>query len=259
MKQLLLAIIPILMVVTVSVSDVYAGGPRLNYPEDGEASPEENDCHLNGYDSGFAGKYNKDRADECQYGEKNHYNFAWDIGCEDRALTGAECGKLINNPVEIKDYGALQDENESFCYNTGQEDGEAGKPYNEALEDGCYEFGGYTRGYTPGYQSGCEKHSTESTCELVYEDKNNYCPKHPDVSGCVDFLHNATNKAKENPDSVCAGMGDPRPNIVCFQEQNAEWYCLGHDNPTFCKTIGDLCDEDGFVKPEYPYCKGVTD
>ena len=26
------------------------------------------------------------------------------------------------------------------------------------------------------------------------------------------------------------------------------------NNTAFCKTVGDLCDEDGFVKPEYPYC-----
>jgi hypothetical protein len=66
-------------------------------------------------------------------------------------------------------------------------------------------------------------------------------------------LHNATNKRTESTTyDICAGMGDPRPGVICFQEQNAEKYCLG---PTFCNTIGDLCDEDGFVKPEYPYCK----
>jgi len=38
------------------------------------------------------------------------------------------------------------------------------------------------------------------------------------------------------------------------QESNPEGYCLMHDDPAFCKTIGNICDEDGFVKPEYPYC-----
>jgi hypothetical protein len=50
------------------VSNVQADGPRLDYPEDGETSEESNKCHVNGYDSGFAGKYDKDRADECQCG-----------------------------------------------------------------------------------------------------------------------------------------------------------------------------------------------
>ena len=40
-----------------SVSNVFAGGPRLDYPEDGEASQESNDCWREGYDSGFAGKF----------------------------------------------------------------------------------------------------------------------------------------------------------------------------------------------------------
>jgi hypothetical protein len=49
-------------------------------------------------------------------------------------------------------------------------------------------------------------------------------------------------------------MGDPRLNIISPQESNPEGYCLMTNDPAFCKTIGDLCDADGFVKPEYPYC-----
>lgn len=91
------------------------------------------------------------------------------------------------------------------------------------------------------------------------EGEQRYCPEHPDIVACVPFLQNATNKHEENPDSVCAGMGDPRSNIVCFQEQNPEKYCLNHNNTVFCRTIGDICDPGGFVRPEFPYCKGVTD
>ena len=82
-----------------------------------------------------------------------------------------------------------------------------------------------------------------------------YCPDHPDIVACVDFLHNATNKWTENPMSVCATMGDPRPNIICPQEINPEKYCLMTNNTAFCNTIGDICDPDGFVRPEYPYCR----
>jgi hypothetical protein len=59
-----------------SVSNVQVGGPRSDYPEDSEASKEANDCHIDGYDSGFVGKYNKDRADECQNEENDKYNEA---------------------------------------------------------------------------------------------------------------------------------------------------------------------------------------
>jgi hypothetical protein len=53
--------------------------------------------------------------------------------------------------------------------------------------------------------------------------------------------------------SVCAGMGDPRTWVICNQETDPERYCLNTDDPVFCKTIGDICDVDSFVKPEYPY------
>jgi len=49
-------------------------------------------------------------------------------------------------------------------------------------------------------------------------------------------------------------MGDPRPWVICPQESNPEGYCLKTNNTEFCKTIGDLCDEGGFVRREYPYC-----
>jgi hypothetical protein len=123
-------------------------------------------------------------------------------------------------------------------------------------EDGCYEFEGIGGGYEGGYQWGCETHTAESTCELRYEDKKYYCPEHPDVGGCTEFLHNATNKEPAkitNPDCYL------RTDIICANEDNPEKYCLKYDTPTFCRAIGDLCDEDGYVRPEYPYCKGVSD
>jgi hypothetical protein len=192
------------------------------------------------------------RASECQENSDNDfYNFTWAIGCEDSTRTEAECAELINNPVEIENYKALADENNRTCYDAGREDGEAGRPFNEERDDGCYEFDDIAGGYEGGYQSGCEKHTAESTCELLYEDKSYYCPNHPDVVGCVDFLHNATNKDQREvlKDPSCA-----QSLVSCPNEINAERYCLNTNDPAFCKTIGDICDEDGFVKPEYPYC-----
>ena len=245
MKQLLLVIIPLLMVATASVSNVYAGGPRLDYPSD--STSEGADCWVDGYDSGFAGKYDKGRADECA-DENDEYNRSWKYACRDGGFTEDECNGFKENPVEIEDYEALKGENDRTCNDAGYEDGEAGA-FNKDRDKGCYEFGSYKK----QFQSGCETHTTQASCELLYEDKEYYCPNHPDIAGCVDFLHNATNKKTENPYSVCAGAGDPRPNIICPQEVNPERYCLQYDNP-YCKFIGDLCDDEGFVRPEYPYC-----
>jgi hypothetical protein len=63
------------------------------------STEEEHDCWIDGYDSGFAGKYDKDRAKEC-IEHSDNYNKTWAIGCEDSLRTEEECGELINNPVE---------------------------------------------------------------------------------------------------------------------------------------------------------------
>src|SRR5215510_8617806 len=114
------AIIGIMVAVLLSsltTAAAYASGPRGDYPDDGDATQEEDDCWANGYDSGFIGKFDKGRNDECQdvneEGE-NYYIFAWAVGCEDgphdgtnRAITGRsvlDCIQIMNNPVEIDDY-----------------------------------------------------------------------------------------------------------------------------------------------------------
>jgi hypothetical protein len=56
MKQSLLAIIPMLVLAT--TANVYASGPRLDYPED--STDEGKDCWVEGYDAGFAQKYDKE-------------------------------------------------------------------------------------------------------------------------------------------------------------------------------------------------------
>ena len=233
-----------------STASVFASGPRLDYPEDGDATEIVNDCWVNGYDSGFAGKYDSERAIECYEGG-DAYNSSWDGACEDATRTEKECNEIMNNTVEIQDYEELINEINVACRNDGTEDAEADKPFNKDRDTGCDEFDDQ---YGDAYKAACESYNTESVCALIMTGEKNYCPDHPDIVACVDFLHNATNKQTENPYSVCAGMGDPRPNIICPQEINPEKYCLMHDNP-YCKIVGDLCDGDGFVRPEYPYCK----
>jgi hypothetical protein len=41
-----------------SIAAAFAGGPRLDYPTG--ATEEVADCWIDGYDAGFAGKYDKD-------------------------------------------------------------------------------------------------------------------------------------------------------------------------------------------------------
>jgi len=252
MKQLLLAIIPLLMVAT--ISNVYAGGPRLDYGDD--VTKEEADCWVDGYDAGFAGIYDKSRADECkELGSElgsgtDQYNSAWGYACKDAGYMPDECKSFKNNPVDIEDHEALQQENAQNCWNDGFEDGKADNPFNKDRDHGCDE---YNPDYEQGYNSGCIIDDTDNTCQLKRGEEG-YCPFHPDIAGCVDFLHNATNKRPASTSGACVGMGDPRPYVICPQESNPEGYCLMTDDPAFCKTIGDICDEDGFVKPEYPYC-----
>src|SRR5919106_3067858 len=240
--QLLLATIP----------NVSAGGPRLDYYSD--STKEGAACWVDGYDSGFAGKYDRQRADECSNEKYDEYKVLWDYACRDGGHTENECNGFKNNPVEIEDYEELVHENSRACYDDGREDGEANKTYNRDRAGECSEFSRNNLGYRNGYQFGCETHTTENSCKLLIEGEENFCPDHPDIVACVNFLHNATNKIPESPVGACSGMGDPRPNVICLQESNPEKYCLRYDNPVFCNTIGDLCDPDDFVKPEYPYC-----
>ncbi len=232
-------IVVLALLMMIPISSVSATGVRHDSGDD--ATAEEHECWINGYDSGFAGKYDKDRAREC-IEHSDNYNKMWTDGCQSAALrTEEECGELINNPVEIEDYEALYDQNKAACRMYGSEDGKADKPYDKERAHGCQEFDGYSE----GYQSGCENHTTQASCELQILGEKNYCPSHPDIVACVEFLYNATNK---KPAEICYAPGG------CFKDQNTEKYCLNYNDSTFCKTVGDICDAGGFVRPEYPYC-----
>ena len=49
---------------------------------------------------------------------------------------------------------------------------------------------------------------------------------------------------------------DPSNPGSCYdRNDNPEEYCLKYDDQDFCELIGDLCDEDGSIKPDDDYCK----
>lgn len=81
------AIIPVLIMAT--VPNVYAGGARDDYP--GDATDDEADCWVNGYDDGFAGKYDEDRGRECEKIGSDNYDYLRNIGCRDAGLHPREC------------------------------------------------------------------------------------------------------------------------------------------------------------------------
>jgi hypothetical protein len=76
-NKLFLAIIPLLLV-TATITNVYATGIRGDSDED--ATIGESICWVNGYDSGFAGKFDKDRNDECGKFHENFYSQMWGYG-----------------------------------------------------------------------------------------------------------------------------------------------------------------------------------
>lgn len=182
----------------------------------------------------------------------NSNNRSWDYACRDGGFTENECNDFKNNPVDLE-HESLKEENTSNCFYDGFDDGKADRPFNKDRSSACSEYGSQ---YRSAYQSGCESDSTEESCELTIEGEESYCPHNPDNIACVEFLHNATNKRLALT-GTCAGMGDLRTWVICPQEADPERYCLNTNDPVFCKTIGDICDAGGFVRPEYPYCKGL--
>src|SRR4030095_16581692 len=114
-------------------------------------------------------------------------------------------------------------------------------PFNKDRDHGCSE---YSSAYRYGFRAGCESiGNTDDTCERTIEGHKLYCPDNPDDPACTEFLHNATNKKTAE---ICNSPG-------CFKDQDPEKYCLNYNDSTFCKTVGDICDADGFVKPDCRY------
>jgi hypothetical protein len=232
-----------------TISNVYASGPRLDYPED--ATEEGAYCWVDGYDAGFAGKYDKDRADECAILADDEYNSSWKYACKDAGYMPNECQYFKNNPQDLEHAG-LYEENRRHCYDVGYAEGKNSTLFNKKKDSACSEF---SNSYEQGFSAGCQsiQGNTDDSCELTIKGDKVYCPDNPDDPACTEFLHNATNKRPAET-GICAGMGDPRPGVICPQEHDPEMYCLNTDDPVFCKTVGDICDADGSVKPEDAYC-----
>jgi len=64
----------------------------------------------------LSGEYDKDRADECNDIPGDTYNTSWGYGCIDSGLTEADCNGIKDNPRDIENHEALQEENRRNCY-----------------------------------------------------------------------------------------------------------------------------------------------
>ncbi|MGH9982586.1 MAG: hypothetical protein ACRD8W_01360 [Nitrososphaeraceae archaeon] len=161
MKQSLLAIIPLLIVVT--ISNVYASGPRLDYDERYVDVPGAPECWVDGYDAGFAGKYDEDRANECADIPGDQYNASWGYGCIDSGLTTQDCDDIKENENDdLGDHEQLKEENTQDCYDDGYEDGQ-NNPFDQDRNSKCREYGYST--YYDGFIAGCEAAgNTKETC-----------------------------------------------------------------------------------------------
>lgn len=249
MKQLLLAIIPLLIVAT--IVNVYASGPRLNYSETYEDVLGAPECYVDGYDAGFANKYDKDRAQECNDIPGDQYNAGFGYGCIDSGLTKQDCDDIKEGDDDLGSHEQLQEENRRNCYDDGYQDGNDSNSYDSDRASGCSE---YSSSYTDGFSAGCQsvEGNTNDSCQLIIEGHERYCPNNPDDPACVEFLHDASNKLPPESGPLC---GQEPSDPGCFKNQDPEKYCLNHNDPTFCKTIGDICNADGFVRPEDAYYK----
>ena len=89
MSPISVAIASVLVFTSISTLNVYAGGARNDYP--GDATDDEADCWVEGYDDGFAGIYDEDRGRECEKIGSDNYDYLWNIGCRDAGLHPREC------------------------------------------------------------------------------------------------------------------------------------------------------------------------
>ena len=173
------------------MSNVYAGGPRLDWDQRYEDVPGAPECWVDGYDAGFAQKYDEDTANECNDIPGDQYNASWGYGCTDSGLTEANCDDIKNNPQNIENHEALQEENRRD--DDGYEDGRNSNFFNRDRDSGCSEYGS---AYESGFSAGCQsvEGNTNDSCELTIEGHEVYCRDRPDDPACTEFLHDPSNK-----------------------------------------------------------------
>jgi hypothetical protein len=137
------------LLVVLPTSLIYASGPRFDSPED---RPQEyRDCYRDGWEQGFAGMYDSDRASECYETGLDWYNKIWNDACT-QTRSEDDCNDKRNDPVDVQENNEeLGEQNRRYCYDLGYEDGQD-HPFNRDLYEGCLD---YVDTYYPGFIDGC--------------------------------------------------------------------------------------------------------
>ena len=91
---------------------VYARGPRLDYDEAFQDIEGATECWVDGYDAGFAGVYDRERAEECNEIPGDQYNASWKYGCDDGGY-----GEYIKKYSDVRiDHDILENANRGECW-----------------------------------------------------------------------------------------------------------------------------------------------
>jgi hypothetical protein len=149
----------------ITIKDAFAGGPRGDYDERYEDIPGAPECWIDGYDAGFAGKYDIDRANECNDIPGDQYNASWNYGCIDSGLTKIDCDNIKDNPVDVGNPKSLKEENRRYCYDDGYKDGKD-NTYDHERGYRCSEFGDP---YRDGFMAACQFSNTYDFCNSFTE------------------------------------------------------------------------------------------
>jgi hypothetical protein len=103
-KYIIISTIMTVLISSTATSAAFAGGHRLDSSDGGTAKDAQ--CWVDGYDAGFAQKYDKGRANECEDIPGDQYNASWQYGCVDSGLTEAGCNDMKDNPQNIENHEA---------------------------------------------------------------------------------------------------------------------------------------------------------
>jgi hypothetical protein len=130
------------------------------YDERYEDIPGVVDCYNDGYEAGFAQKYDGNRANEC-INKGDQYNVGFGYGCIDGGLTKEDCDNVKEeNDSDLGDHEQLEDKNMETCYNDGYDDGQ-NNPFDQDRNKGCDD---YSQAYYDGFIEGCI--SADNTREI---------------------------------------------------------------------------------------------
>jgi hypothetical protein len=98
----------LMLLLIIPTANVYAGGPRHDYDDRYSHIPRAPECWTDGYDAGFANKYDEDRDGECE-NKGDQYNVGFGYGCIDSGQTKDECEDIKNDPTDLESHKQLQE------------------------------------------------------------------------------------------------------------------------------------------------------